>query len=60
MEKNTVIKQLKETLRETEQQNTFLKERVDMLEKSNEEHTQYYLRQIDDLRSQLKKAFKTA
>lgn len=29
---------------------------AEMLEKSNEEHTQHYLRQIVELREQLKKA----
>lgn len=34
------------------------KAHAEMLEKSNEEHTQHYLRQIVELREQLKKALK--
>jgi hypothetical protein len=51
MSETETIKKLKAELKEA-------KAHAEMLEKSNEEHTQHYLRQIVELREQLKKALK--
>lgn len=51
MSDQEAIKKLKAELKES-------KAHAEMLEKSNEEHTQHYLRQIVELREQLKKSLK--
>lgn len=48
MSDTEAIKKLKTELKEA-------KAHAEMLEKSNEEHTQHYLRQIVELREQLKR-----
>jgi len=51
MSDTEAIKKLKAELKES-------KAHAEMLEKSNEEHTQHYLRQIVELREKLSKALK--